>query len=226
MPSALYVSNVFFGFPGPFLSKERVLFKSLPLHLILAGETRMKLGKTFYAADRKAWHAWLSRNHAKAKEIWLVYYRKSSGKPRIPYNHAVEEALCFGWIDSTVKKVDDEKFAQRFTPRQPNSGLSQLNKERIRKLILDGRMTKVGLAAVSHAFKGDEEFVFPEEILKAIRKDKDAWKNFQKLPESYKRIRVAYIGSRMGRDDEAFERRLRHFIKMTAKGKQFGFVRE
>jgi uncharacterized protein YdeI (YjbR/CyaY-like superfamily) len=186
----------------------------------------MKLGKTFYAADRKAWHAWLSMNHAREKEIWLVYYRKSSGKPRIPYNDAVEEALCFGWIDSTVKKVDGERFAQRFTPRQPGSKLSQLNKERIRKLIEDRKMTKAGLAAVSHAFKGDEKFVFPKEILAAIRKDKEAWKNFQKLPESYKRIRVAYIGSRMDRDDEAFERRLRHFIKMTAKGKRFGFVRE
>jgi uncharacterized protein YdeI (YjbR/CyaY-like superfamily) len=185
----------------------------------------MKLGKTFYAADRKAWRAWLSRNHASSKEIWLIYYRKSSGKPRIPYNDAVEEALCFGWIDSTAKRVDGERFAQRFTPRRSNSGLSQLNKERIRKLIKERKMTKVGLAAVSHAFKGDEKFVFPKEILAAIRKDKEAWKNFQKLPESYKRIRVAYIESRKRHGEEMFGRSLRHFIKMTAKGKRFGFVR-
>lgn len=186
----------------------------------------MKLGKTLYAANRKAWCAWLSKNHAKAKEIWLIYYRKSSGKPRIPYNDAVEEALCFGWIDGTAKRVDGDRFAQRFTPRRRNSGLSQLNRERIKRLIKEKKMTKAGLAAVSHAFRGDEKFVFPKEILAAIRKDTEAWKNFQKLPESYKRIRVAYIGSRMDRDKEAFEKRLRHFIKMTAKGKRFGFVRE
>lgn len=186
----------------------------------------MKLGKTFYAANRKAWRAWLSKNHAKTKEIWLIYYKKSSGKPRIPYNDAVDEALCFGWIDSTVKKVDDERFAQRFTPRQPNSKLSQLNRERIRRLIKEKKMTKAGLAAVSHAFKEDEEFVFPKEILAAIKKDKEAWNNFQELPESYKRIRVAYIGSRLDRNEKEFEKRLRHFIKMTAQGKRFGFVQE
>jgi uncharacterized protein YdeI (YjbR/CyaY-like superfamily) len=182
--------------------------------------------KTFYAANRKAWRAWLARNHAKEKEIWLIYYRKSSGKPRIPYNDAVEEALCFGWIDSIVKKVDDKRFAQRFSPRRRNSGLSQLNKERIRKMILENKMTKAGLDAVSHAFKANEKFVFPKRILAAMRKDKKAWAHFQKLPESYKRIRVAYIEDRRRHGEEMFRKSLSHFIRMTAKGKRFGFVRE
>jgi len=186
----------------------------------------MKLGKTFYTANRKAWHAWLAKNHARKKEIWLIYYRKSSGKPRISYNDAVEEALCFGWIDSIVKKVDGERFAQRFSPRRRGSVLSQTNKERIRKMILEKQMTKAGLDAVSHAFKADEEFMFPRRILEAIRKDKEAWKNFQKLPEGYKRIRVAYIEDRRRHGEDMFRKSLRHFIKMTAKGKRFGFVRE
>ncbi len=186
----------------------------------------MELGKTFYAANGKAWRAWLSRNHAKEKEIWLVYYRKATGKPRIPYNDAVEEALCFGWIDSIAKRVDGERFAQRFSPRRKGSGLSQMNRERIRKMIFDGRMTKAGLAAVAHAFKVDETFAFPKGILKAIRKDEEAWRNFQKLPESYKRIRVAYIEGRRRQGEEMFRKSLRHFIRMTAKGKRFGFVRE
>ncbi len=186
----------------------------------------MKLGKTFYAANRKAWRAWLAKNHARKKEAWLIYYRKSSGKPRIPYNDAVEEALCFGWIDSIVKKIDSEKFAQRFSPRRHSSGLSQLNKERIRKMILEKKMTKAGLGAVSHAFKETEEFVFPKRILAAIRKDRKAWENFQKLPESYKRIRIAYTEGRMRQGGEMFRKSLRHFIRMTAKGKRFGFVRE
>jgi uncharacterized protein YdeI (YjbR/CyaY-like superfamily) len=186
----------------------------------------MKLGKMFYAADRKAWRAWLARNHVKEKEIWLVYYRKSSGKPRIPYNDAVEEALCFGWIDSTAKKVDGERFAQRFTPRRRGSGLSQMNKERIRKMVLEGRMTRAGLDAVSHAFRADEEFTFPRRIMQAIRKDGKAWENFQELPESYKRIRIAYIESRRRHGEDMFMKSLRHFIKMTANGKRYGFVRE
>lgn len=77
------------------------------------------------------------KNHAREKCIWLIYYRKSSGKQRIPYDDAVEEALCFGWIDSIVKRIDDEKFAQRYTPRRPDSVLSQPNKERFRKMITE-----------------------------------------------------------------------------------------
>ncbi len=188
----------------------------------------MELGKMFYAPDRKAWRAWLAKNHVK-KEIWLVYYKKASGRQRIPYNDAVDEALCFGWIDSIVKKVDDEKYAQRFSPRRRTSRLSQLNKERIRKLIAEKRMTRAGLAAVAHAYNGESEHgkaTVPKAVLDAIRKNPDAWRNFKKLPESYKRIRIAYIGNQGEQGKEAFQRSLKHFISMTAKGKRFGFVRE
>jgi uncharacterized protein YdeI (YjbR/CyaY-like superfamily) len=89
----------------------------------------MEISKLLYAKDRNSWRKWLEKNHAKAKDIWLVYYKKSSGKKRIPYNDSVEEALCFGWIDSTMKNVDDICFAQRFSPRRKNSTLSELNKE-------------------------------------------------------------------------------------------------
>ncbi|MCX6767427.1 MAG: YdeI/OmpD-associated family protein [Candidatus Micrarchaeota archaeon] len=189
----------------------------------------MRLGKTLYASGRKAWRAWLSKHHGKEKEIWLIYPKKRTGKPRIPYNDAVEEALCFGWIDSTVKSVDSGNFAQRFSPRRPGSGLSQMNRERIRKLVSGKKMTEAGLAAVSHALEpgsGGEKFTFPEDILGAIKKDGAAWKNFQQLPEPYKRIRVAYIDSRRRHGAEMFKKSLRHFIKMTAKNKRFGFVRE
>jgi len=189
---------------------------------------RMEISKSFYAADRKAWRAWLSKNHKRGKEVWLIYYKKSSKKPRIPYNDAVDEALCFGWIDSTVKKMDEEKFAQRFTPRRPTSGLSQMNRERIRKLIADKRMTKAGLDAVAHAFKPEADhdfFIIPPGILKAIKKNPEAWAHFRKLPKHYVRIRIAYIKSQGRHSRDAFKRSLRHFIKMTAKNKRFGFVR-
>ncbi|HLF02203.1 MAG TPA: hypothetical protein VI547_09530, partial [Anaerolineales bacterium] len=94
----------------------------------------MKITKTLYAPNRKALRDWLKKNYRTEKEIWLVYYRKQTGKPRIPYNDAVEEALCFGWIDSTVKTLDAESTAQRFSPRKPRSAYSQANKERLRWL--------------------------------------------------------------------------------------------
>jgi uncharacterized protein YdeI (YjbR/CyaY-like superfamily) len=190
----------------------------------------MEIKETFYTPSRKGWRAWLKKNQEKKKEVWLIYYRKASGRKRIPYNDAVEEALCFGWIDSTVKKVDDDSFAQRFTPRRRDSRLSQMNRERIRKLIIGGRMTPKGLAAVSHAFVADleqhEKTRIPSDILDAIRKDKCAWKHFQNLPESYKRIRIAYIISQKRHGTAAFKRSLENFIKMTARNKRFGMVKE
>src|SRR5438034_8426895 len=112
----------------------------------------MNLGKTFYAKNRKEWRAWLAQHHRAAPEIWLVYYKKDSGKPRIPYNHAVEEALCYGWIDSLLKPIDARRYAQRFSPRKPTSVLSAMNRERVRRLITAKRMTKAGLASISHVF--------------------------------------------------------------------------
>lgn len=184
--------------------------------------------KTFYTADRREWRRWLRRNHRREKEIWLVYYRKDSGKPRISYNDAVEEALCFGWIDSIVRRVDDERFAQRFSPRKPRSALSQMNRERVHKLIKQKKMTKAGLEAIAHAFdpgaKADK-FEIPSDILEALKSDAKAWRNFQRFPASYRRIRVAFVDAARKRPDE-FQKRLRHLLKMTAQNKRFGYVKE
>jgi len=106
----------------------------------------MNITKTLYVKNRKDWRVWLEKHHATEKEIWLIFYRKNSGKPIIPYNDAVEEALCFGWIDSIEKGIDHERFAQRFTPRKPKSQWSEANKERVRRLSKEGRMTPSGLA--------------------------------------------------------------------------------
>ena len=189
----------------------------------------MKLGKTLYVSDRKAWRSWLAGNHGKEKEIWLVYPKKRTGRPRIPYNDAVEEALCFGWIDSTVKSIDDEKFAQRFTPRKAKSGLSQMNKERVRLLIAQNKMTDAGRRAIAHAYGGESEHgkvKVAKGVLNAIRENADAWRYFQNFPESYKRIRIEYIESRRRHGKEAFQKSLQNFVRMTAKNKRFGFVRE
>ena len=106
----------------------------------------MEIGTTLYVKDRRQWRAWLARHHKTAPEIWLIYYKKHSGRPRIPYSDAVEEALCYGWIDSITKPVDEDRWAQRFSPRRPSSRLSEMNRERVRRLIAARRMTKAGLA--------------------------------------------------------------------------------
>lgn len=105
----------------------------------------MKIGKKLYLKDRKEWRKWLVKNHLKESEIWVVYYKKHTNKLSIPYNDAVEEALCFGWIDSIEKRIDEECYAQRFSPRKAKSQWSESNIERMRRLIKEGRMTSAGL---------------------------------------------------------------------------------
>jgi uncharacterized protein YdeI (YjbR/CyaY-like superfamily) len=187
----------------------------------------MEIGETLYVTDRKQWREWLSENYAKKKEVWLIYYNKASGKPRIPYNDAVEEALCYGWIDGIAKSMDKDRFVQRFSPRRKTSVLSEMNKERIRRMIKQKKMTPAGLKAVAHAFDKDKEekFVIPSDILAELKKNKQVWENFQKFPEHYKRIRIAYMDGYRERDMNEFKRRLNHFIKMTEKNKRFGMMR-
>ena len=158
----------------------------------------------------------MESNFEKEKDIWLIYPKKASGKPRILYNDAVEEALCFGWIDSTVKRFDDNHTMQRFCARRPKSGYSQANKERMKWLL------KEGMLHPSQVEMGEkiamEEFIFPEDILAEIKANSEAWIRFQALSDSYKRIRIAYI--EMGRKrPEDFQRRLDYFIDKTSQGK-------
>jgi uncharacterized protein YdeI (YjbR/CyaY-like superfamily) len=181
----------------------------------------VKVGKTLYVKNRREWRRWLAAHGKTASEIWLIYYKKASGKPRIPYNDAVEEALCFGWIDSILKPIDAQKYAQRYSPRRKTSKLSDMNRERVRRLIKSGRMTKAGLAAIAHTGKGAS--ALPADIVKRLQANPAAWKHFRKFPASYKRIRIGWIHAARHRR-EVYEQRLRYFIKMTAQNKRFGMV--
>lgn len=180
----------------------------------------MEITKTLYVTNPKDWRKWLKQHYKTEKEIWLVYYKKETGKPRIPYNDAVEEALCFGWIDSIVKKLDDESTVQRFSPRKPNTKYSQANIERLRMLVAQKKVIKEVAESVKDIL--NEKFKIPTDISKAIRANKEAWRNFQKFSDSYKRIRIAFIEGARKRPRE-FQKRLRHFIQMTEKNKMFGF---
>ncbi|MGH2609981.1 MAG: YdeI/OmpD-associated family protein [Gemmatimonadales bacterium] len=188
----------------------------------------MKLGQTFYAKNRREWRRWLSQHHRTAPEIFLVYYKKHSGKPRVAYNDAVDEALCYGWIDSILKPMDGDRYAQRFSPRRPTSVLSPMNRERVRRLIAARRMTKAGLASIAHVFDHRKDttrkvtWEIPKDILRRLKRDPTTWKHFQRFPESYKRIRIGWIAATTRRD--AYAQRLRYFLKMTAQNKRFGMV--
>lgn len=184
--------------------------------------------KTFYARNRTEWRRWLRANHRTEAEVWFVFYRKHTGKPSLSYNDAVEEALCYGWIDSVNRKLDDERYAQRFSPRKPRSAFSEMNRQRVDKLIKQRKMTKAGLAAIAHAYTPKEptkRFVVPPDILEALKADPAAWKNYSRFPAPYRRIRIGYIDAARNRPEE-FRKRLRHFLKMTAQNKRFGWVKE
>lgn len=180
----------------------------------------MEITKTLYVTDRKDWRKWLREHYKSAKEIWLVYPKKETGKPRIAYNDAVEEALCFGWIDSTVKTLDKGRSAQRFSPRKLKSGYSPANKERLRKLVKQRKVIKAVRETLGDIL--EQKFEIPKDILRAIKANQEAWKNFQKFSDAYKRIRIGFIDGARKRPEE-FKKRLRYFIKMTEKNKQYGF---
>ena len=180
----------------------------------------MEISQTLYITHRKDWRSWLKQNYKTEKEIWLVYPKKATGKPRIEYNEAVEEAHCFGWIDSIVKKLDEEHTVQRFSPRKPKAKYSQANIERLRGLVAEKKVVKEVANSLGDIL--NEEFVIPPDILKAIKSNKEAWKNFQKFSDAYIRIRIAFIDGARKRPEE-FKKRLRYFIEMTEKNKIFGF---
>jgi uncharacterized protein YdeI (YjbR/CyaY-like superfamily) len=179
----------------------------------------MEITKTLHVTNRQDWRRWLKEHYKKTKEIWLVYYKKETGKPRIVYNDAVEEALCFGWIDSIVKTLDENDCAKIFTQKL-KSKYSPANKERLRKLIKQRKVIKE--VRQTSGDISEEKFEIPKDILKAIKADEEAWKNFQKFSNAYKRIRIGFIDGARKRPEE-FKKRLRYFIKMTGQNKQYGF---
>jgi len=181
--------------------------------------------KTLYVTSREEWRAWLTKHHQSESEVWLIFYKKHTGRPRISYDHAVEEALCFGWIDSIVKRMDDEKFAQKFTPRRDGSRWSALNERRVRRLIREGRMTEAGLAKVDLATLGEEPRTKPGEgdvdiprfVEQALMANAKAWKNFRGLTPSRRRAYIRLITD--AKKEETRERRLREAISLLEQSR-------
>ena len=190
----------------------------------------MEISKTLYVTNRDDWRAWLSKYHRTEKEIWLIYYKKHTGKPTIPYDDAVEEALCFGWIDGLEKRVDEERYAQRFTPRRPKSNWSESNRRRVKKLLEQGKMTEAGMAHLSkeiletkaaHATETEKSgATLPQYLKKALMTDKDAWHNFKRLAPSHQRNYVRWITA--AKKEETRQRRIREAIRLLARNEKLG----
>ncbi|MEN1727138.1 MAG: YdeI/OmpD-associated family protein [Pseudomonadota bacterium] len=176
----------------------------------------MEIGDRFKAADRAAWRAWLVDHHKQANDIWLISDKRDE-VPTVRYLDAVEEALCFGWVDSISKRVSEFESAQRFSPRRPRSNWTELNKARARRLIRLGLMTESGRQFLPDL---DAPFAVASDIKQALR-DRNAWDFYAALPELYRRVRVGYIEEMRKRPAE-FEMRLNNFLEKTAAGKLYG----
>jgi uncharacterized protein YdeI (YjbR/CyaY-like superfamily) len=185
--------------------------------------------KRVYVKNQDEWRDWLTQHHDKSTGIWLVFYKKHTGKPSLEYEAAVEEALCFGWIDSIIKKIDDESYVRKLTPRKPNSRWSNLNKKRIMKLQRQGLMTKAGMARVKEARetglwdKPDRpsiSFVVPKELERALAINAKAKRFFDQLAPSYQKHFIGWIA--VAKRQETKDRRVKESIALLEQGKKLG----
>ena len=182
--------------------------------------------KSFYPATRNEWRSWLQKNHNKEMGVWLICYNKSSGKPSLTYNDTVEEALCFGWIDSIKNKIDEHSSKQFFSPRNPKSAWSKLNKTRIKKLIKESLMHESGLVKIKAAKKNGtwttldsiENLIMPPPLAKAIGKNKKAFQHFEAFPPSVKKGIYFWIQS--AKTPETLNKRILETVTLAAENKR------
>ncbi len=183
--------------------------------------TNIKFFKT-----QDAFRKWLEKNHNKKDELWLGYYKKSSGKESITYKQAVDEALCFGWIDGIVKGIDEEKYCQRYTPRRLKSIWSAVNIKKIAELTKAGRMHEAGLKAFNnrdlkqaglYSFE-QKEIIMPAAFLKKLKSNKSAWRYFSNMPTGYQKTATWWVIS--AKQEETKLRRLETLIKDSDAGRK------
>lgn len=188
-----------------------------------------KIGKQRCMRSRDQWRTWLAENHAVEKELWLVFYKKHTGKSGLIYEEAIEEALCFGWIDGILKRIDDEKHMIRFSPRRKNSIWSENNKTRVAKLIKQGRMAEAGLAKIKAAKENgqwdkatvrEDPVHIPNELTEALAKNEKARRNFEKLAPSYRKHFIYWIDS--AKRDETRRKRVNEAVGLLAHDKKLG----
>jgi uncharacterized protein YdeI (YjbR/CyaY-like superfamily) len=178
---------------------------------------------TFYANSRKAWRQWLQKHHATQQSVWLIIYRKESGVPSVYYSEAVDEALCFGWIDSKPNKRDDESFYQFFSKRNPKSNWSGVNKKKVQQLLEQGLMAPAGLAMVQLAQESGtwtaldkvDALEIPADMQAAFKKNKVAEKNFAAFPPSTRRGILEWIGN--AKKPDTRQKRIDETVSLAAQ---------
>jgi len=189
----------------------------------------VKITKKLQLINRDDWRSWLEENHTSQKEIWLVFFKKHTGKPSLSYDDAVEEALCFGWIDGIMKRIDDEKHAIRYSPRKNKSVWSKSNKKRVERMIKQGRMTEAGLAKVKAAKESGEWhnttlredlMEIPHDLKKALATNKQAHENFNNLAPSYKKQFIYWITD--AKKEETRQKRIKETVRLAAENKKPG----
>lgn len=185
--------------------------------------------KELYFKTRKAWRDWLAQNHDKSNGVWLVFYKKHTGTATLAYEAAVEEALCFGWIDSIIKKLDDERYVRKLTPRKADSNWSELNRQRVERLVARKRMAKPGLAMVKAAKasgrweqSGRPELAFevPAEFREALAQRPQAQVFFEGLAPSYRKQFIGWIAT--AKQQATRDRRVKEAVALLGKGKKLG----
>lgn len=183
-----------------------------------------------HVTARCDWRAWLESHHETEKEIWLVFHKRHTGKARLAYDDAVEEAICFGWIDSIIKRLDEQTYVQKFTPRNRSSRWSSLNIERAKKLIASGLMIPAGLAKIDTSLlarkaeprpaKRARNFVIPAFILEALAADRPARDFFQTLAPSYRRLFCGWVAS--AKKEETRQKRLAEMLATLRSRRKLG----
>ncbi len=179
----------------------------------------------FQPADRAAWRAWLEANHATATGVWAVTYRRSSGRPTVAYEDLIEEALCFGWIDSIGRRLDDERTMLRFTPRKKRSVWAATNKARVERLLAAGLMAPAGLRAVEaakadgswEALTDSDNLVVPDDLAAALEADATAARGFDALPPSSRKQLLFWVTS--AKRPETRARRVAEVCRYAAAGR-------
>lgn len=185
---------------------------------------------TFYPTNRQAWRQWLTDNHQREQSIWLVCYKMKSGKPTISWSDAVDEALCFGWIDSTRRSVDEHTFIQFFTKRKPTSVWSKINKEKVERLIAEGLITQVGYECIEVAKRNGswsildevEELIIPKDLEKAFKTHRGSKDFFLSLSKSVRKAILQWLV--LAKQPETRQRRIDEIAVMASekrKPKQF-----
>lgn len=177
---------------------------------------------TFYASNRKAWRTWLEKNHLSEKSIWLIIYRKESGVPSVYYPEAVEEALCFGWIDSKPNKRDHESYYQFFSVRNPKSNWSKVNKDKVSKLIEQGLMTAAGQKLIDRAKQSGtwtaldkvDQLILPVDLEAVLKKNPEARVNFSAFSRSSKRGILEWILN--AKKTETRQKRIDETVRLAA----------